>query len=231
MAVMQTLLKSLEETTSYKIKALEHIVSQCRKAGDLPPSKRGFGAAPVTVRDAANLLIATFATASPAEIVPEPGRASIVAQFRSLRASIPFGSSQDAIPPFRSIGAAKDFGKALELLIENTPAIVTLNGMAIIEEHQNKEVRSATFDDFLTGSRLIFSRPKPYAAIKLVESGAQGEIPMFAMDFHWDFDLLDQGFYASVNVDDRTQRSISLKTLLNLSAAVFGRDEEAERLG
>ncbi|MHB0672218.1 hypothetical protein [Roseomonas mucosa] len=231
MAVMQTLLKSLEETTSYKIKALEHIVSQCRKAGDLPPSKRGFGAAPVTVRDAANLLIATFATASPSEIVPEPGRASIVAQFRSLRASLPFGAMQKATPEILSISTAPDFGAALELLIENTPAIVMRIGMAITEDHQSKEIPSIAFNDFLTSSRLTFSRPKPHAEINLVESDAQDEIPLFALDFYWDHDLRQKGFYASADVDDRTLRSISLKTLLNLSAAVLGRDEEAERLG
>jgi hypothetical protein len=109
--------------------ALAHVARLVRERGYIATTKRGSGAAEMTTRDAANLLIALHGSDSPKR-APEA-----VERFRTLPLSMstpqpPFGKEITAA------FSASTFGEALERMIEVVPELVRGLRARLVEEYE-----------------------------------------------------------------------------------------------
>jgi hypothetical protein len=221
MARMPALVRALAETTSRDRPSLDHVVSEGRRAGILSRTKKGFGASPINVTDAANLLIAAFGMDSPRQA------GELVPQYRSLRRwgdheptpmhryRIAAAAAGDDV--FALLDRAADFGEALETLIREAPKFGHAMFAAVHSEtsEQGKAQRNNAMVWSLHHFRVAFRRFPAIAIIRLEVS------PAIEWVFYPDPDLRDRGFYAEPSGDDQTETSIGFRTLLTIAANIL----------
>jgi hypothetical protein len=218
---MPALVRALAETTSRDRAALDHVVNEARKAGVVSPTKRGFGASPVSITDAANLLIATFGTDNVKQI------GELVPQYRSLRRwgldprtpshryrVVAAALGEDV---FAALDEATDFGQALEVLLGKAPQFAqVLFACAHMEAAEyGEDQRKNAIEWSMHHFRVAFRRFPAAASIRLEISP----------EVEWVFrpvpDLRSRGFYTEPQGDDQVERSVGFRTIMHLTANIL----------
>lgn len=121
--------------------ALAHVARLVRESGYIATTKRGSGAAEMTTRDAANLLIALHGSDSPKR-APEA-----VEHFRTLPFSMCTPESRFDEKITDAFSAAT-FGEALEKTIEVVPELVGELRARLIDEYEGSADEYSTFTDW-----------------------------------------------------------------------------------
>ena len=126
MAKLPSLVTALAEVDGRDRKAVDHIGRTIREAGYIPTGKRGSGAAEMSEREAANLLIALNGADQPKDTP------LAIDRFRSLRQFYQgtaadfreyFASFDNTPEAMQNVADCQTFGKALEALIEGAPGL------------------------------------------------------------------------------------------------------------
>lgn len=238
MAKLPALVSALAECDERDRATLDHIARVIREAGLIPTTKRGGGASEMTVREAANLLIAANASESPKEA------AMAVAHYRSLEGqdiSPGVYDEKDGVYTrrdheeggiFARITEAANFGEALETLIDGVPELL-LSLLAYIDDayggnHSPEQLAHIKrgmirFGEY-AGVHVTFSRPRPYATIRIVAWPRGEERVHYEWRFRVDTKLFMNGFYPERGKDRATTVTVGLRTLLKLFGAVFGEE-------
>lgn len=226
MAKLPALVAALTECDDRDRATLDWVARAIREAGCIPTGKRGAGAADMTFREAANLLIGANAAETPKQ------SALAVVQFRTLRPT-DLSPQREKEGVFARIDEAETFGEALEALIEGSPELLVSLMQYVDDAYSghNEEQRRLLKGRLLSGDlakvEVAFSRPNPFAWIKVSTSPFGSE----TTEYHWVFaqevSLLREGFYPQVESDRVTTVTIGIRTLLKLCAAVVG-DEGGE---
>jgi len=224
---MPALVRALAETTSRDRPSLDHVVSEGRRAGILSPTKKGFGASPVSVTDAANLLVAAFGMDSPKQA------GELVPQYRSLRrwgANLPtpmhhYRTAAAAMGEdvFELLDRAENFGEALEALIREAPKFgYAMFASAHVEmaEHGEGQRENAMVWD-MHHFRVAFQRFLTIAVIRLEI------LPVVEWVFYPVPELRDRGFYTEPKGDDQTETSVGFRTILTVAANILAPEDEA----
>ncbi|MFZ1428550.1 MAG: hypothetical protein WAS21_17465 [Geminicoccaceae bacterium] len=226
MTKLPGLVGALAECDERERATLDHVARVIREAGLIPTTKRGSGAADMTLTAAANLLIAANTGGIP------KAAAMTVIQYRTL---VPRNTGQpdpkDGI--YAHISTARDFGQAVEFLIEGAPKLLRAfaDDMDVIYGgHQpdalyRLKTEMLNFGKF-AGVEVTFAGPTPYAIIRIVPPGAK-EPAQYQWEFMADVDLVMEGFYQEVRSDRRYTVTVGLKTLNKLFAAVSDEDDVA----
>lgn len=225
MAKLPALVTALSKCDERERTTLDHYARVIREAGLIPTTKRGSGAAEMTFREAANLLIAAN-TADTPKAAP-----LIVPQYRALIGQN-YSATDEFHGVFGEVNEAKNFGDALEALIAGMPEVIVTFTRFLFDAYgrPGRDMASVAqgmlnFGEFIN-VEVSFFRPFPYAEIRIVAPGmetpVQGE-----WKFHADANLIDQGLYRHPTGDRRTRITVGLKTLRMLWAAVSGNDDSA----
>jgi hypothetical protein len=237
MGKLPTLVRALAECDERDRATLDHIARVIREAGWIPTTKRGSGASDMTFREAANLLIA----ASVAEAEPRLA-ANAVHQYRTLIAqdisplnytqetrggkTVVTGKRSPRDGVFAAITEAETLGEALEALIEGAPELL------ISLLHYVEDAYSGKTDEQLDWVRrgllrgdharveVTFHRPTPYATIRIMTLPGGREDVQFAWRYQVDAHLLAKGHYVDRRSDAHSTRTVGLRTLLELHAAI-----------
>lgn len=220
MAKLPALVNALTEVDERERPTLDHFARVIREAGLIPTTKRGSGAADMTTREATNMLIAVNTADSP-KLAPVA-----VTHYRSLK-GMNYGPVRKPEGIFGRINDASNFGEALEVLIEGAPEIQTSFSEFIDNAYSNypEEVR-ATFKNgtHLANVEVSFSRPYPYAEIRVVAPGMNTPV-QYEWKYMVDTTIFMAGGYRVAEKDRKTTVTVHLKTLLALSATVANMDD------
>ncbi|MCC7046733.1 MAG: hypothetical protein IT562_08490 [Alphaproteobacteria bacterium] len=219
MSKLPALVSALSDCDERGRSTIEHIARVVREAGFIPTTKRGAGAAEMTIREAANLLIAANASETPKEA------AMVITPYRALT-PLHHRSSDDALPILSEILTAQNFGVALERLIELAPTFLGALSAHIDEAFKDdSEDGRAILKDLMlkrghhAGIGVVFHRPTLVASIRLWLTNMRAE-----WHFNVDASLLMRGHYPDTRRDRETSVKVGLKTLLKLWAAVAVED-------
>lgn len=127
MAKLPALVTALAEVDGRERQAVEHIGRTIRERGYIPTGKRGGGAAEMTAREAANLIMALNGADLPKEAPVAIDR------FRSLRMwwggtakelKAQSESFEGQPEPIQAAADCRTFGEALEVLIDGVPDLI-----------------------------------------------------------------------------------------------------------
>lgn len=119
MSKLPALVSALAECDGRPRETLEHIARVVREAGYIPTTKRGSGAAEMTSREIANLILGANGADSPKDAP------LAIDRFRSLRLHDCFlQHGERSLETFKRISETQNFGEALELLIDGTPDVI-----------------------------------------------------------------------------------------------------------
>jgi hypothetical protein len=239
MAKLPALVSALTECDERDYATLDYIARAIREAGLIPTTKRGSGASEMTVREAANLLIAANASETP------KAGAMAVAHYRSLKGQDLSPGEYDEIEPgrfrrrehdkdgiFGRITEAANFGEALEILIDGAPELL-LSLLAFMDDaYSNYDVEGRkklkalmlTAQQF-AGVEVVFNRPYPSAFVRIWSNVSGKARTHYEWRFLVDADLMMEGFYPNRHKDRSITVTVGLRTLLKLFAAVNGDDE------
>lgn len=223
MTKLPGLVGALAECDERERATLDHVARVIREAGLIPTTKRGSGAADMTLTAAANLLIAANTGGIP------KAAAMTVIQYRTL---VPRNTGQpdpkDGI--YARINAARDFGQALEFLIEGAPKLLRTftDYMDVTYGGQQSDALYKFKTEMLNYGKfasveVTFAGPTPYASIRIITPYAEVPVP-YQREFMVDVDLVMEGFYQEVRSDRRYTVTVGLKTLLKLFGAVSDED-------
>jgi hypothetical protein len=113
MAKLPALVTVLAEVDGRDRATVDHYARTIREAGYIPTTKRGSGAAEMTAREAANLLIALCGADAPKEAP------LAIDRFRSLRRFCVWSDEEALAPALPPLAEANTFGDALEYLIDD----------------------------------------------------------------------------------------------------------------
>ncbi len=222
MAKLPALVSALAECDDRDRSTLDHIARVIREAGLIPTTKRGSGASDMTVREAANLLIGASTAEHP------KSAAMVVPLYRSLIGQN-LSPNDEQRGVFARISEARTFGDALETLIEGAPEVLASSFQYVDDAYggnhtaeQLRLLKAMVLRGDLAAVEVIFSRPTPYAEMRVVTRPAGQE----RLQYHWRFmvdaDLFMQGFYTDRRRDRTSTVTVGLRTLLALFAAVKG---------
>jgi hypothetical protein len=226
MARLPQLIDAVSKTSGRDRSSVEHWARAIREAGLITTTKRGVGAANMTTRDAANLLIGLCGADTPREA------AKAVHEFRSLKVFAPWSESGEFFDVYERIKDAPDFGNAIEELMEGVQEIRSTFSRYVDEAFptHSEEVRSLFAFGSVAKIRLEvkLARWPAHALIRVLRQDENHkEVEAFRCDFIKNQQLLGQGFYTNPPQDCDTQTTITfgLQTVLGASAAVHGEPE------
>lgn len=221
MARLPALVAALAAEDDRDPSTLNVIARTVREAGHMATTKRGVGAAGMTVRDAANLLMGTHGADSPKDA------SAAVPVFRTLRASAMnrAGRGQrDGI--LGRLDAADSFGEALEILIEGAPELAAMFMQYVDDAYSNLPAETRAEMAFgllgIVELTVTLHRPNPYATIEISRSPVGRREVDHDWRFEVDANLLLQGHYHMHDTERRVAVSFGFRTLLKLSAALQG---------
>lgn len=215
--------------------AIDHIGRTMREGGYIPTGKRGGGAAEMTAKEAANLILGLYG----ADGAKDAGLA--IDRFRSLRqfaelGKFKWGSEQleryETYPePIQDVIDAPTFGEALESLVSGVPMLCASLHKWAEETYDSFE----TLEKFLLGvSAGLFGLDvelRRYgASIEMFRlNGSQREIE-FQAKFRQDDERFERGFYGSYleRADKRVVVTFGLKTLIAAWRALNSESEALE---
>lgn len=221
MAKLPALVTEVARIDGRARETVDHIARVIRERGYITTGKRGGGAAEMTAREAANLLIALNGADSPKE-----GPAAID-RFRSLRAWAVLGRGSagnaqldkyDTYPTaIRNVMDVHTFGEALDSLIEDVPDLVA--ALRQYSHNAYNDIDAAVLDETfysslrlsLFGLEITFQR---YAAkIELYTMYGSDRRVEFEANYMQDQDR-DAGFYGNAWPDRRISVTIGVPTLI-----------------
>lgn len=208
---------------------IDNIARACRKDGLLPPSLRGHGASPMTVRNAADLLIAVTMP------VPRGKAARAAGEFRTLHSTPSKMAYYETTTP-RSAGSqwlapaqlaeAQTFGEALEFLIEQAEEIgsslmqwTDANYSYMPEEDRYKLCLPHLTVGFITPLR---------AYVSVTFNRGEGPVEEFRCDYGLNVNLLFLNAYTDAtlqNSDWELETRVRLGTILRLHDALADADD------
>jgi hypothetical protein len=229
MARLPSLVAALAKTDGRDIKNLGWIARVAREAGLITTTKRGAGAADMTARDAANLLICASVTDLPREGL------ALVPMVRAFVPRPQFATEDERAEAtvFGAITRAANFGDALERAIEGALEI----GVRITRAHSARfpdqpllQEPGAMLTLGLAGFGVEFDRLAGPVRARMAVWMADGRERHIAREwvFEGDTALIEAGYFARQAEFDRSVRvTIGLKTLLHLCAALHCPDEES----
>lgn len=222
MAKLPKLIEALAEVDERPRSTLEYIARTVREGGELPTTKRGSGAAEMTLRDAANFLIgASVAEASPKD-APK-----LVRLYRALSVQAYTQPAEDGEMKrvATHISKSKTFGDALERLIEASPVILSIFFDFVDAAFGDKKGAFAR-KGLLRGEharlQVAFVRPAPGVIVR-VEQTLRGQSELIC---EWKCRLQGEAeireFLTSPGCkgDASSTRTIGLRTLLKLFIAI-----------
>lgn len=113
MAKLSALVKAITAVDGRDQKTIEHVARVVREAGFIPTGKRGGGSAEMTFEAATNLIIALNSAEAPKDAPHSVER---------MRSLTPLGTPRDFEgEAFTKLDSARNFGDALEILINQLP--------------------------------------------------------------------------------------------------------------
>jgi hypothetical protein len=216
MARLPALVAALAEEDDRDAGTLNLVARTVREAGHMATTKRGVGAAGMTVRDAANLLIGAYGAESPKEAP------AAVAMFRTLRNQRQEKGREGVVG---HLDAADSFGEALEALIAGTPELCTMFLQYVEEAYSDQPSHvQRTFALGLVnvvGVDVTLHRPSPFATIEIWRSDGGQRTVDFAWRFLVDSNLFMQGFYPQRRGSRSVRVTFGLQTLMKVSAVLL----------
>ncbi|NJL07075.1 MAG: hypothetical protein HC900_01540 [Methylacidiphilales bacterium] len=213
MAKLPALVSGIAKVDGRPREAVDHIARVIRERGYITTGKRGGGAAEMTPREAANLLIALNGADSAKEAP------AAIDRFRSLRKLAPCNKENidpdhyDLYPEaIKNVIDVDTFGEALDSLIENVPDLVSSFHQYFCETYQ---VSDDVFWDMIRGEAfgldVTFMR---YAvAIELYTRQRDGRRVEFSVTYMKDLER-DASFYGLAWSDRRIEITIGMPTLI-----------------
>lgn len=225
MAKLPALVDALAAADYRSRATIDQIARVVREAGYIPTTKRGSGAADMTVREAANLLIGSFVE-SPAQA------AKAVGLYRRLHGQHMQGSD-DSAGLFKEISDAETFGEALEVLIGGVPRLV-----ASFEEYieiaysesytaeQMKIWKASALKIGIISLEIEVHRPSPYAEIRITSSnGGEPRRVHHVWRYMVTVAMMDSGeLKGHFDSDRRICETVGLTTIQNLHKAIVGEE-------
>lgn len=218
MARLPALIAALAKTDGRDAKAVAWFARVIREGGLMATTKRGLGAAEMTPRDAANLLIALNATTEPRDAIE---LVHIVRGFVPQRAG--FSNEDGSLVVLGAISRAENFGEALEAAIANAPAIALMLLAHANERFDHPEQRSRALSMEMLGFSVEFVHcgAPISAALSLWQMVGHERRDEDVWKFGGDEALIRSGYYARTNADRRVIMQVGVKTLLHLFAATM----------
>jgi hypothetical protein len=235
MAKLPALISAMVSVDGRDREAIDHIGRTIREGGYIPTGKRGGGAAEMTAKEAANLILGLYG----ADGAKDAGLA--IDRFRSLQqfaelGKFKWGSEQreryETYPePIQDVMDAPTFGEALEALVSGVPMLCASLQKWAEETYDSFE----TLEKFLLGvSAGLFGLDvelRRYgASIEMFRfNGSQREIE-FQAKFRQDNERFERGFYGSYleRADKRVVVTFGLKTLIAAWRALNSESEALE---
>lgn len=219
MVRLPAFLEVLADLDGRRRETFEEVAMVLRRAGQLPPTKRGRGATAVDDCMAANLLLAAMADAAPSAC---PRSVQI---YRSLRQNR--GSRTGAVfPSLQGVLACESFGEAVEVLLSQGLKLkadmlkILTSAYPNVPDDQVMNLQALELE-------LAVSRPWPSARL-VVRGLDHNNSSAVAVVAQWDPDvhLVMEGFYrpeliASV-ADKRTETVVSHRAIFTLAQALKG---------
>jgi hypothetical protein len=227
MARLPQLIDAVSKTSGRDRSSVEHWARAIREAGLITTTKRGVGAAEMTTRDAANLLIGLCGADTPRDA------AKAVHEFRSLKVFAPWSESGEFFDVYERIKAAPDFGVAIEELIDGILEILSSFRRYADEAFpsHSEKARSVFAFGSLAQIRLEvkLARWPAHASIRVLRDDENHkEVEAYRFDFLQSQQLLRQGSfytYPPEGCDTKTIMTFGLKTVLGAALAVHGEPE------
>lgn len=214
MAKSPAITSALALTLGRDINSITHSVDVQRKAGTLPPTKRGRAAVDATVRDAATILAGVIGADVPVRAPEEAER------LRSLKKS---WATKTADPAFSLIGECPTFGDALETTIRLMPdilAIVDCWFATTYPEHHaakyKQQYRASRWD----GPIKLTVKVGRYSACILLQAVNPEIENLFEARYLKDNALMAQGFYGPESPDETRTSAVTGFTLFKLWQAL-----------
>lgn len=230
MARLPGLIAALAKTDGRDDKALTWLARVARERGLITTTKRGLGAAEMTARDAANLLIAAIVAEAPAEVL---ARTEMVRGF--VPEYLPPAAIRDEPGVLGEISRAATFGDALAAAIEGASELLVLIATHVekrFADEPNAGLREHALGMNFVGFDIEFeSRGGAPTAVKMAlwERAGLQRHEHYVWRFMGNAALLESGYYMQqAGFDRRGSTTIGIKTLLHLSLAVLGPDELPE---
>jgi hypothetical protein len=231
MVKLPGLVTALAEVDGRERKTVEHIGRVIRERGYITTGKRGGGAANMTTREAANLIIALNGADTPKDAP------AAIDRFRSLRQQWRGNAStlrekldriESAPQAIKDVASVHTFGEALEALIDGAPELMRSMLQYCAEAYEGLDTSKL----FALGLRLgLFGLEitfRHYATrIELFTMDGSNRRVEFETEFVVDPDRLEEGFYGDVSArsDRRVVVTIGLRTLIAAWSALQGDDE------
>jgi hypothetical protein len=220
MARLPQLIDAISKTSGRDRSSVEHWARAIREAGLITTTKRGVGAAEMTTRDAANLIIAANAAENTKEAL------QAVPQFRDLETWYSTSETQAFEGVFARLKDAPTFGEALEELIEGVPELILSFGQYLEEAYGDK---AALMSDPSNAVRLVVELGRwPATASIRIERYNQGWIADYSFEFIANMEQVKAGQYLDPpdGCDRRTTVRFGLKTVFRAWATLNGEPEE-----
>jgi hypothetical protein len=222
MAKLPKLIEALAEVDERPRSTLEYIARIVREGGELPTTKRGSGAADMTLRDAANFLIG----ASAAEASPKDAP-KLVRLYRALSVQAYTQPAEDGAMKRVAtlISKSKTFGDALERLIEASPLILAIFFKFIDAAFEGKKgafARKGLMRGEHARVQITFVRPAPGVIVR-VEQTLLGQNELICeWKCRMEGEIMIGEFLSSPSfrVDASSSRTVGLRTLLKLFIAI-----------
>lgn len=228
MARLPALVSALHEVDGRERVTLEHIARVVREAGLIVTTKRGSGASPMSVRDAANLLIGANGCDAPKDA------ALAVQRFRTLAPRYPRRADPSRAGVFLALDAAKTFGDAVEALIVGAPELGALFLAWAKETYANEtpDAQRILALGSLAAVGVSVRLRSPIAAEIVLWRSPGGN---YQVEDQWEFRvdarLFEQGFYDTRRPDRRIEVSFGFETLLRIAGAVLDTSENQAPAG
>ncbi len=227
MAKLPALVDAITEVDGRERPTIEHVARVIREAGYVPTTKRGSGAADMTAREAANLLLALNGADA-----PKDGPVAID-RFRSLvqttligRGMTPEWVTDDKVfscfpDAIKDVADSRTFGEALEALIQGAPGL-ELFFKAYVKEEFGEDHASVFVQMIDRGliAGVTITLKRYYANICLWRNVAGEVLRDFSADFRVDVDRDAAGFYGSGSKDRNVAVTFGLPTLCAVANAL-----------
>ncbi|WP_147022837.1 hypothetical protein [Microvirga aerophila] len=217
MAKVPAFLEVLSGLDGRKRETFVEMALVLRRAGQLPPTKRGLGSNAVDSFMAANFLIAALSDAGPAACP------RAVEVYRSLRPRRSGGAGR-TVPGLHAVASCATFGEAVEALIERGPQIkadvLRVLGLVYPDVPKDRSLELGAVQ-----IELSVQRPIPYARLSMKVANEVGlHIEEFSAEWTVDMSLVDAGFYRpemiAAQADKRSVSTIGHRAIFELSELI-----------
>ncbi len=225
MTRLPQLIDQVSKTSGRDRASVEHCARAIREAGFITTTKRGVGAASMTARDAANLIIAANAAESTKEAL------QAVPQFRSLKKWYSTAETKTFEDVFARLKAAPTFGEALEELIESAPELVASFRQYLDAAYGDTAGAALARGDWAVRLVIELGRWPASASIKIERTARTAEnsgwIEAYAFNFIVDMEQVKAGQYLDPpdGCDRKTTVRFGLKTVLGAWLTLNGEAE------